>query len=1329
MNSTSRRNSGRLVPASLVCVIASVSLLAIEQPLAWAESAVVNGVELREMGQAATLEIRTSGGRPNYTTERRDSPLRLLVWLPDLAPSPQLLEAPTTLASGSSGVSKVVVYDAVQANKGTGTIVVVYFSGRARVRTETTPSGILRVHLNESSSQPGRGSTPELAPATEPDRPPVRAASRGRTSGEILSIAMSRVGANVLVVVRSSSPLLYETQRPGATTFTVEFAGARLADGVQPAWVGDEHPSLPEVRVEQLRRDTSAVRLTLECADSSQCTVTPGPNSHTAIIEVPAPSGAPADAPTGASGPEELSASTEPVAVLVPPIADGAAVGESPAEPSAPPDVGDVTGEANDGQAAATVASPSSDLGTLGEPTEVGWSPLGDTTTLGQSGGYQTIPGGPLRRPASNRPPGEAVPVPGVISTPTFLSEGTIAIDFPNTPVADALSAIAHHADLDIIVDETAAQGSVAVTMTDVTPEQAINMICGIRGLVWVKQGRTYIVASREGIQKYLAISDRVVMTYAPQHSDDFSMGQYKELLDKLHPRVFVQVYQNPQVLVLAGDGTDVEAAIRTLRDADVMRGEIYAGGQHVDVYTLQSGDATKVAQFVQQVFPDGLQVIHREGTQQLVLKGSRADVTKSVELLRELDAQGGKIVTVTYKPANHSANVIQAAVKEGFPSIATQVVSDTLLITGTETDANAALEYAKAADLSLARRAEATEVYHVSTRHVRGLSLLAEEAFPELTIRAAPQAKTVTVMGARELVDACMARLAIWDAPTSEVVTRNVRVLHQDPGFLAETLVGLDLDPAFKAQASGDVVSITGPPIAVAEAQAVIDETDVPVTQATIARNIVSERYVLRYADLAECQRMLASAFGEAKTVEPGERLQLTGISPGGTLPSLPGAASGPADATGAFGQGMGVQPPFGPGGPPVGGGGPGLGGIPDAGLFGVPGGADLGMGAAAGSGLQPGSVPAAPPSAPAVGAMDSWLSVAPDQLNHSLLITGPRWAVDRAIALLEQFDVTPHQVLIECIIADVNRSYLKDKGIEWDWGNTRFVETGETDGYGTGIGLRRIDRLAFDWRADLFLQETRGNSKLLATPSLLARDGTPMDECKIQIGDELRFQVLQPVAGGAPVYTIERVDVGIILHFEPRVTGDGHVALKLHAESSSISGFTPQGYPEIRKRTADTSVVLRDGDTIVIGGLIREEEIQSVRSVPFLSKIPFLGQLFRHREIDSRPQELVFFITPRIAYADDHKLAGIRSSVDLQAPSPVIPYGAAAAAAETTSGAVEDATVGSGVDAEVPTRHASRASRPRGRPVEPQGSEDVGPDPSRLPPTGALQRSLRNG
>jgi type II secretory pathway component GspD/PulD (secretin) len=365
-------------------------------------------------------------------------------------------------------------------------------------------------------------------------------------------------------------------------------------------------------------------------------------------------------------------------------------------------------------------------------------------------------------------------------------------------------------------------------------------------------------------------------------------------------------------------------------------------------------------------------------------------------------------------------------------------------------------------------------------------------------------------------------------------------------------------------------------------------------------------------------------------------------------------------------------------------------------------------------GEGVPP-AVPVGPvaTSGPTGGA----LVVTEEESTHSLILTGPEWAVDRAMALLEQIDVPPHQVVIEAIIADVNRSYLKEKGIRWDFNSTVVGEGATGDDFG-GIGFGTFGRQNFSFDADLFLGEESGKSKLLANPSLRAVDGA---EGRIQIGDELRFQVLQPTSmGGQPVYTVETVDVGIILEFTPTITEDGRVRLELRAESSSVSGYTA-GFPNIRKREARTELIIQNGETIVIGGLVSEDEIETLREVPLLSEIPILGQLFRHRSVERRPQELVFFITPRILYAADGTLN--TDEQRLSSGKDTEPMGWVQELPEGLADRIIDTTAGTPVVV-APGAETATAPEPAPAPARIEEAPVDAANPDEIPTVGAVAR-----
>jgi type II secretory pathway component GspD/PulD (secretin) len=110
--------------------------------------------------------------------------------------------------------------------------------------------------------------------------------------------------------------------------------------------------------------------------------------------------------------------------------------------------------------------------------------------------------------------------------------------------------------------------------------------------------------------------------------------------------------------------------------------------------------------------------------------------------------------------------------------------------------------------------------------------------------------------------------------------------------------------------------------------------------------------------------------------------------------------------------------------------------------------------------------------------------------------------------------------------------------------------------------------------------------------------------------------------------VFTVVEVPVGIILLVHPRVNGDGQITLRVKPVVSTVSGFV-DGVPQTSTREAETVVRVKDGDTLVIGGLIRDEDVKTMTKVPILGDLPLVGQLFRYHERNHRRSEVMIFLT----------------------------------------------------------------------------------------------------
>jgi len=174
----------------------------------------------------------------------------------------------------------------------------------------------------------------------------------------------------------------------------------------------------------------------------------------------------------------------------------------------------------------------------------------------------------------------------------------------------------------------------------------------------------------------------------------------------------------------------------------------------------------------------------------------------------------------------------------------------------------------------------------------------------------------------------------------------------------------------------------------------------------------------------------------------------------------------------------------------------------------------------------------------------------------------------------------------------------------------------------------LRVGNLSARDFAGVLQMLSSRTDTRILSNPKIMTVGGRP---AVFQSGDQIPYtevvvsQNVESVATGFK-------DTGIILEVSARVKRDNMVSLTLLAEVSDVSGFTPTGQPRITGRTASTQILVVDGDTAVLGGLVMNRSDETVSRVPLLGDSPLLGQLFRTKSTSQVKSEVTVFITPRI-------------------------------------------------------------------------------------------------
>lgn len=259
----------------------------------------------------------------------------------------------------------------------------------------------------------------------------------------------------------------------------------------------------------------------------------------------------------------------------------------------------------------------------------------------------------------------------------------------------------------------------------------------------------------------------------------------------------------------------------------------------------------------------------------------------------------------------------------------------------------------------------------------------------------------------------------------------------------------------------------------------------------------------------------------------------------------------------------------------------------------------------------------------------------------SNMLILTGPDEALERASEVLGKIDVPQKQALIQVKITDIALDDSEEFGFEWSWSNSTITEmvftpTGEDLPNMTTMGadytpwhFRRTPQ-AFTVMMDALFQS--GEAKLLANPSVAVMNNR---EASFFIGDKILYPVIAGISQGTTIYNINTEEVGIGIDVTPQIGADGSITLYIHPYVSSITSYlqTPQGnYPQTSRRETQTTIMVKNGETIVIGGLLRDNEINILKKFPLLGDLPLLGEIFRHRTKQKTHSEVMIMITCEI-------------------------------------------------------------------------------------------------
>jgi general secretion pathway protein D len=270
----------------------------------------------------------------------------------------------------------------------------------------------------------------------------------------------------------------------------------------------------------------------------------------------------------------------------------------------------------------------------------------------------------------------------------------------------------------------------------------------------------------------------------------------------------------------------------------------------------------------------------------------------------------------------------------------------------------------------------------------------------------------------------------------------------------------------------------------------------------------------------------------------------------------------------------------------------------------------------------------------------------VIPNPFDNTILIQGTPQEYEQILGLIRQLDIAPRQVLIDAKIYEVDLTGAFAAGV------TAYLEKKDTGPFsrtlaavsgagGVALTAGALVLRSHELLAALTASETASHTRVISAPSIIATDSVG---ASLNVGEDVPVLTSQAVAGGVQqggsslfTNTVSSRSSGVTLSIVARVNSSGIVTMIINqnvsspqapAASSSIQS------PSFQNRSFQTQITVQDGDTVAIGGIIQENNLQSSAGVPFLHRLPGIGALFGAQSITKSRTELVVFLTPRVIY-----------------------------------------------------------------------------------------------
>ena len=268
----------------------------------------------------------------------------------------------------------------------------------------------------------------------------------------------------------------------------------------------------------------------------------------------------------------------------------------------------------------------------------------------------------------------------------------------------------------------------------------------------------------------------------------------------------------------------------------------------------------------------------------------------------------------------------------------------------------------------------------------------------------------------------------------------------------------------------------------------------------------------------------------------------------------------------------------------------------------------------------------------------------IIPDETTNYLLIDATPSDYKRIMTIIKELDAMPRQVLIEMLIAEISLNNGLEHGLEW-WLKKKISSYSVSGGIQYGLAGSQSSLMGFtyyginpnDFWNFIYFLSTKSSIDILSSPHIVVRDNK---SATINIGSEVPIATGETLgsvqSGGSSAIErrIEYKDVGVILKVTPHISEDGFVTLEINQEVSTAAQNTISGIdsPIISKRQTETTLMVQDGHSIVIGGIIKHQNNRIHKTVPLLGDIPVIGHLFSYDSITKESTELLIMLTPHV-------------------------------------------------------------------------------------------------